>query len=529
MTKTYDAAIIGGGHNGLVAAFYLARTGRSVVVLERRSIVGGACVTETFHPGFRNSSLSFVMSYLRPEIIKDMALEERGLEATMMRGGFFPFPDGRYLLSTGDSDHDRAEIAKFSNHDTAGLDRLDAVLTPLADFLAKQMTKIPPKLASGGLGAALDWARMGLDVKGLDENLRHRLMLILTESATGFLSRYLESDEAKLGYVLGVTSGFLVDVDAPATALRLIQSRVGQFDGVRGAWGLPMGGMGAITQAMAEAAEAKGVEIRTGTSVAKVVVEGGRAVGVRLDNGDVIRSRTVLSNADPKRSFLDLVDKANLDPEFRADMAAYKTGGGGFRMNVALSELPDFTCLSGKKEPGPQHSGTIHICPSLDYIRAAYDDARRGDWAREPIIDAMIPSLYDDSLAPPGKHVMMMNCRFHPRDLSGGRSWHDVKHQAAEALIDTMTRYAPNFRDAVLGYNALSPLDLEEEYGLTGGDGFHGQYHLSQMFHLRPHPRASGHRTPLAGYYLCGSGAHPGGGVSGIPGSNAAKVVLRDL
>ena len=197
-------------------------------------------------------------------------------------------------------------------------------------------------------------------------------------------------------------------------------------------------------------------------------------------------------------------------------------------MNVALSELPDFTCLPGR-DAGPQHRGTIHICPSLDYIRAAYADAKRGDWAQQPIIDAMIPSLYDDTLAPPGKHVMMMNCRFHPRHLSGGRDWRDVKEQAAEALIDTMTRYAPNFRGAVLGYNALSPLDLEMEYGLTGGDGFHGQYHLSQMFHLRPHPRASGHRTPLAGYYRCGSGAHPGGGVSGIPGRNAAKVVLSDL
>ncbi|MFP6744849.1 MAG: NAD(P)/FAD-dependent oxidoreductase [Alphaproteobacteria bacterium] len=196
-------------------------------------------------------------------------------------------------------------------------------------------------------------------------------------------------------------------------------------------------------------------------------------------------------------------------------------------MNLALSELPDFACLPGR-EPGPQHHGTIHICPSLDYILAAYADAKLGDWAREPIIDAMIPSLYDHSLAPPGKHVMI-NCRFHPRHLSGGRNWHDVKQQAAEALIDTMTRYAPNFRDAVIGYNALSPLDLETEYGLTGGEGFHGQYHLSQMFHLRPHPRASDHRTPLAGYYLCGSGAHPDGGVSGIPRSNAAKVVLRDL
>ncbi len=528
MAKTYDAVIIGGSHNGLVAGFYLARAGRSVLVLERRAIVGGACVTETFHPGFRNSSLSFVMSYLRPKIIADMALEERGLEATMMRGGFFPFPDGRYLLSTGDTDHDRAEIAKFSNHDTEGLDRLDAVLTPLADFLAKQMTKVPPKLAGGGLGAALDWARMGLDVKGLNEDLRHRLMLILTESATGFLGRYLESDETKLGYVLGVISGFLVDVDAPATALRLIQSRVDQFDGVRGAWGLPMGGIGAITQAMAGATVAQGVEIRTKTAVVQVVVENDRAVGVRLEDGEVVRGHAVLSNADPKRSFLDLVDQSDLDPEFRADMAAYKTGGGGFRMNVALAELPDFTCLPGKQS-GPQHTGTIHICPSLNYIRAAYDDTKRGDWAREPIIDAMIPSLYDHSLAPPGKHVMMMNCRFHPRDLSGERSWHDVKHEAAEALIDTMTRYAPNFRVSVLGYNALSPLDLEEEHGLTGGDGFHGQYHLSQMFHLRPHPRASGHRTPLASYYLCGSGAHPGGGVSGIPGSNAAKVVLRDL
>ncbi len=528
MAKALDAVIIGGGHNGLVAAFYLARAGRSVLVLERRDIVGGACVTEAFHPGFRNSSLAFVMSYLRPEIIADMGLEERGLEATMMRGGFFPFPDGRYLLQTGDAEHDRAEIARFSNRDALALERLDAVLTPLADFMAGQMVKIPPRLAGGGFGAALDWARLGLDIRRLDTDQRHRLMLILTESATGFLGRYLESDEAKLGYALGVTSGFLVDIDAPATALRLVQSRVGQFDGVRGAWGLPKGGMGAITRAMAGAAEEQGADIRTGAGVERVVVEDGRAVGVRLDGGEVIRARSVLSNADPKRTFLGLVDAADLDAAFRADIEAYRAEGGGFRMNVALDELPDFTCLPGR-EAGPQHRGTIHICPSLDYIRAAYADAKRGEWAKLPIIDALIPTLYDDSLAPPGKHVMMMNCRFHPRHLAGGLDWGDVKHLAAEQLIDTMTRYAPNFRDAVIGYRALSPLDLEQEYGLTGGDGFHGQYHLSQMFHLRPHPRASGHRTPIPGLYLCGSGAHPGGGVSGIPGRNAARVVLRDM
>lgn len=528
MSTRYDAIVIGGGHNGLTAAFYLARAGKSVVVLERRGIVGGACVTEEFHPGFRNSSCSFVMSYLRPEVIADMELGRRGLKATKMQGGFHPLEDGRYMLFTGEAAHDDAEIGKFSNRDAEGLARLRGVLTGLADFMAQYVMKPPPSLGASGLRDSLAWLGFGWDLSKLEPELRHRLMLILTGSVTGFLASYLESDEAMLPLALSATSGSPLDIDGPATALRLVQNRLGQFDGVRGAWGLPMGGMGTITQLMAQAVEEKGGEIRVNAPVAEVLVEGGEVRGVRLESGEVIRASVVLSNADPKRTFLKLVPPGVLDDQFVADIEQYRCESQSFRMNLALSELPDFACLPGR-EPGPQHTGSIHICPSLDYLRRAYRDAREGRWSHRPVIDAMIPSLFDDTLAPQGQHVMMINARFHPRHLADGRSWHDAKHEAADELIATMDAYAPNFRQSVIGRVVLSPADLEEEYGLTGGDNFHGQILPSQIFHMRPHPRASGYRTPLRNLYLCGSGAHPGGGVSGAPGHNAAQVVLKDL
>ena len=528
MAERYDAVVIGGGHNGLTAAFYLAKAGKSVLVVERRGIVGGACVTEEFHPGFRNSSCAFVMSYLRPEVIADMELERRGLTAIKMQGDFFPLTDGRHMLFTGDAAHDDAEIGKFSNRDAEGLARLRAVLTELADFMAAYLMKPPPSLGGRSLRDGLDWLGFGWDLRKLKPERRHRLMMILTGSVTGFLSSYLESEEAILPLALSATSGCPMDIDGTATALRLVQNQLGQFAGVRGAWGLPLGGMGTITQLMADAVRDKGGDIRVNAPVREVLVESGEARGVRLETGEDIRASVVLSNADPKRTFLKLVPSGALDEQFVADIRQYRSESQSFRMNVALEELPDFTCLPGR-EAGAQHTGSIHICPSLDYLRQAYRDAQTGDWSRHPVIDAMLPTLFDDSLAPDGRHIMMVNARFHPRYLSGGRSWHDEKETAADHLIATINDYAPNFRQSVIGRQVLSPADLEEEYGLTGGDNFHGQFLLSQIFHMRPHPRASGYRTPLAKLYLCGSGAHPGGGVSGAPGHNAAQVVLRDL
>jgi phytoene dehydrogenase-like protein len=316
------------------------------------------------------------------------------------------------------------------------------------------------------------------------------------------------------------------DLDTPTTAYRLLHGQLCEVNGVPGAWGLPMGGMGAISDAICASAASHGAEVRTGTSVRRVLIDGGRATGVELEDGKRIHARSVLSNADPRRTFLDLVDAEALQADFRADIERYRMESGTFRMNFALRELPDLTSMPGTQR-GPQHEGMIYVLPSTAYIRDAFDDTRRGEWSRSPIIEAIIPSVHDDSLAPPGHHVMSISARYFPRHLSGGRSWDDCRDEAAETIVDTFARYAPNFRSAIIARQALSPLDLEREYGLTGGDVAHGQYELNQLFTMRPHPKAAGGKTPIAGLYLCGSGIHPGGGVSGIPGYHAARLVLR--
>lgn len=527
MTNDYDAIIVGGGHNGLTSAAYLARAGKRVLVLEKRYLVGGAAATEEFAPGYRNSSCSFVVGYLRPQIIKDLDLASHGLSIKHIENEFFALDDTQYMLLNGNDTHDAAEISKFSASDVDGLKRMNAMLAPLSEFFAKRMLR-PPPTSKHFWRDLLEWGRIGIDLLRMSSDDRYRLARVMTQSAGSLLDRYLESDQAKLPYAFGAISGNMNDLDTPTTAYRLLHGQLCEINGVEGAWGLPIGGMGAVSDALCSAAVTHGAEVRTSEPVRRILVENGRATGVELESGERFRARAVLSNADPKRTFLGLIDAEHLDAEFRADINGYHMESGTFRMNFAISELPNFTCKPGT-DIGPQHEGMIYVLPSIDYIRDAFSDTRNGNWSRSPILECVIPSIHDDSLAPPGKHVMSISGRYFPRHLSGGRNWDDCRDEAADCIIDTFNRYAPNFRASIIAQTALSPLDLEREYGLTGGDIAHGQYELNQLFTMRPHRDAAGCTTPIKGLYICGAGTHPGGGVSGIPGLHAANLVLRSI
>jgi len=527
VTRQYDAIVVGGGHNGLTSAAYLARAGKRVLVLEKRYIVGGASATEEFAPGYRNSSCSFVVGYLRPQIIKELDLARHGLSIKIVENEFFALDDSRYMLLNGDAAHDAEQVSKFSSRDVEGLQKMNAALAPLSEFFAKRMLR-PPPTSKHFWRDLVEWSRIGWDLLRLSSAERSRLVSVMTQSASSLLDRYLESDEAKLPYAFGAISGNMNDLETPTTAYRLVHGQLCEINGVSGAWGLPMGGMGAISDALCSAAQGYGAEVRTDAPVRRILVEGGRATGVELEDGEKIRAKAVLSNADPKRTFLDLVDEQHLDKEFRSDIGCYHMESGTFRMNFAISELPDFTCMPGK-EVGPQHEGMIYVLPSTEYIRQAFNDTRNGNWSRSPVLECVIPSIHDDSLAPPGKHVMSISGRYFPRHLSGGRNWDDCRDEAADCIIDTFGRCAPNFRSSIIAQTALSPLDLEREYGLTGGDIAHGQYELNQLFTMRPHRDAAGCTTPIKSLYICGAGTHPGGGVSGIPGLHAANLVLRSI
>lgn len=525
MTRTYDAIVVGGGHNGLTAAAYLARAGKSVLVLERRAIVGGASATEEFAPGFRNSTCAFVAGYLRPDLIADLQLARRGLQITPLRSDFFPMPDGRSLLLTGNEENDRRELGQFSAADYDNIQAMQAALDPLAQFLGNLMNETPPSFRASPANL-LRWWRILRGFLKLNVPERQRMIRVLSQSADDFLARYLESDAAKLGYAFAAISGNMSDLRAPSTAFKLVHGKLCQVNGEIGLWGLPRGGMGAISDALADAAREYGALIRVSAPVRRVVVENGRTTGVALEDGEVLKARCVLSNANPRHTFLELLAPEEIPTEFRRDLAAYRCESGTFRMNFALDALPDFTCRPGQ---GVHLNGTIYVIPSLAYVQDAYEYARRGEWSRRPVLELVIPSLHDDSLAPAGKHVMSISARYFPRHLSGGRNWDDCREAAAETIIETLSEFAPNFRSAILAKQSLSPLDLERTYGLAGGDVLHGQYELHQLFSMRPHPDAAQYRTPVPGLYLCGAGAHPGGGVSGIPGRNAARVALSDL
>jgi phytoene dehydrogenase-like protein len=523
-----DVVIIGGGHNGLVCAFYLARKGIKVTVLERRDVVGGAAVTEEFHPGFRNSVAAYTVSLLNPKVIKDLDLHGHGLKIVERRiSNFLPLNDKDYLLVGDGITHD--QVAKFSQKDADRLDAYAERLEAIADVLRDIVLQTPPNLVEGGILKAmpelLKSAALGRQMSRLDLTAKRDLLALFSQSAGDWLDGWFESEPIKAAYGFDGVVGNYASPYTPGSAYVLLHHVFGEVNGKKGAWGHAIGGMGAITQAMAKACIAQGVEIRTGVGVSEIIVEHGRAVGVVTDTGERVTANRVVSNLHPKLTFERLLDPALLPADFSERISRYRSGSGTFRMNVALSELPRFTCLP---QAGDHMTAGIIMAPSMAYMDRAFMDARMHGWSREPIIEMLIPSTLDDTLAPEGQHVASLFCQHVAPKLDWGRSWDDHREEVADLMIDTVDKWAPGFKASVLGRQINSPLDLERTFGLVGGDIFHGALQLDQMFSARPVMGHGSHRAPIAGLYLCGAGTHPGGGVTGAPGHNAAREILKD-
>jgi phytoene dehydrogenase-like protein len=526
--SSYDALIIGGGHNGLVCACYLAASGLRVRVVERRDVVGGAAVTEEFHPGFRNSTASYAVSLLHPKVIADLNLHARGLRIVERPlANFLPLPDGDYLKLGAGPEATRAEIARFSAADAARLAAYHDFLDRSAALLREMSLETPPN-EGGGLVDALRALKLGARLRRLSRPARRDLLELMTGSAGDLLDDWFESEPLKAAFAFDAVVGTFASPYARGTAYVLLHHVFGEVNGNRGAWGHAIGGMGAITRAMAAEALARGVEISTGVGVARVRASGGAVRGVALEDGVELDAGVVVSNVNPRILYLDLMSAGDLDADLRDRIRRYECGSATFRMNVALSELPDFRCLPGR-EPAPHHGAGIYIAPSMRYMEQAYFDARADGWSRQPVIELTIPSTLDDSLAPAGAHVASLFCQhFNPR-LPHGRSWDDVRDEAADCVVDTVDAYTTNFRSSVIARTVLTPLDLERDFGLVGGDIFHGQLSLGQLYSARPVLGHGDYRGPVRGLYMCGAGTHPGGGVSGLPGHNCAREIRRDL
>ncbi|HWK36483.1 NAD(P)/FAD-dependent oxidoreductase [Sphingomonas sp.] len=524
MTQAFDAVVVGGGHNGLVCAFYLARAGLKVCVVEARAVVGGAAVTEEFAPGFRNSTASYTVSLLQPKVIADMRLHDRGYRAVLRPlANFLPLPDGRSLAMGGGMAATQAEVARFSAADADALPAYGAALDRIADVLRDLALQIPPN-AGEGLATLIDAARQGRRIGRLDIDAQRDLIELFTRSAREFLDRWFESDPIKAVFGFDSVVGNHGGPSTPGSAYVLLHHVFGQVNGEKGAWGHAIGGMGAITQAMAAACAEAGVTIRTEAPVARIAVEGGMASGVQLASGEVIAASIVVANVGPKPLYEKLVDPADLPPDFRARIAGYAVGSGSFRMNVALADLPRFTA---RPQPGPHHSAGIILAPTLDYMDAAFDVARADGWTRQPVVEMLIPSTLDDSLAPPGAHVASLFCQGFSPALPAGRSWDEEREDAADAILDVVESHAPGFKASVIARQIHSPLDLERKFALAGGDIFHGRMSLDQLWAARPVLGHGSYRAPIAGLWMCGAGTHPGGGVTGAPGHNAARAILR--
>lgn len=526
--QKYDVVIIGGGHNGLVCACYLAGAGLKVKVLERRAVVGGAAVTEEFHPGFRNSVASYTVSLLNPKVIRDLNLEQHGLRVLLRPfSNFLPLPGGDYLRTGATPTETRQQFARLSRHDAEQLPAFYAMLDKVADVLRAMILETPPNVG-GGFRDILQGLKVGNRMRQLSTAARRDVLDLFTKSAGDILDRWFEHDAIKALFGFDSIVGNFASPYTPGSGYVLLHHVFGEVNGKAGQWGHAVGGMGAITQAMAAEARARGVDIQLEAAVVRVLTADGKVTGVALANGDVIEANCVAANVNPKLLYLELMEPNQLDRDFLARMGAFKCGSGTFRMNVALSALPHFTTAPAGEGDTYLQSGII-IAPSLKYMEQAYFDARMHGWARRPIVEMLIPSTMDDSLAPKGQHVASLFCQQFSPALPDGRDWSEVREQVADLVIDTVDAHAPGFRQSVLGRMVLSPQDLERKFGLIGGDIFHGVLSLDQLYSLRPVLGHGNYRGPVQGLYMCGAGTHPGGGVTGAPGHNAAREILRDM
>ncbi len=530
MTKKYDAVIIGAGHNGLVCAFYLARAGLKVRMLEARNVVGGAAVTEEFHPGFRNSVASYTVSLLQPKVITDMRLVDHGYRVIERPiSNFLPQEDGGYLKLGGGLERTQAEFRRFSERDANSLPAYYDMLDGVADVLRDLALRSPPN-SGGGIKSLIDGAIQGRALMKLSLSQQRDVLDLFTKSARDFLDGWFESEAVKAAFGFDAVVGNYASPDTPGSAYVLLHHVFGEVNGKKGAWGHCVGGMGTITQIMAKVVRNMGVEISLESPVARVLVDGGTAVGVRLVSGEEIAAARVIANVGPKLLYGKMFDGDDLPAEFRRRVAGYKVGSGTFRMNVALSELPRFTCLPEHDlgQGGEHHQSGIIIAPTLDYMDRAFTDAKQYGWSKNPIVEMLIPSTVDDSLAPAGLHVASLFCQqfapAHDWDADEGAD----ERKAADTIIDTVEAYAPGFRRSILGEQILSPLGLERKFGLAGGDIMHGHMSLDQLWSARPILGNAAYRGPLNGLYMCGAGSHPGGGVTGAPGHNCAAEVLAD-
>jgi phytoene dehydrogenase-like protein len=520
----FDAIVIGGGHNGLVNAAYLARAGRRVVVLERRHLVGGAAVTEEVYPGFKFSVFSYVVSLLRPEIVRELELPRHGLEILPLESTVTPMFNGDYLAGWADHDQTRREYVRHSRRDAEAYDEYGKLMHHMAMAVKPILAMVPPdptSLAPSDLRALL---KLGRHFRDLGPRHFHAMYKLMTMSAGDFLDEWFETDVIKATRSASGIIGTFMGPRTPGSAYVLLHHYMGEIDGAFRAWGFAKGGTGAISEAIASAARAAGVDVRCNAPVARVLSSGGRTTGVVLENGDEYHAAVVVSSLDPKRTFLKLTEEGDLPHDFVQDIRRYKIRGSSGKVNLALSGLPDFTCLPG---PGPIHRGAISVSPSMEYVERAYDDAKYGDFSRQPYMDIILPSMIDPQMAPPGQHVMSIFVQYAPSSIRGG--WDAAKRESfGDAVIDALARFAPNIRDIILHRQVLTPQDIEDITGLTEGNIFQGELALNQLFFLRPAAGWAKFRTPLRGLYQCGSATHPGGGIMGAGGRLAAMEILRD-
>lgn len=520
-----DAIIIGGGHNGLVCANYLAMAGKRVKIYERRDIVGGAAVTEEFHPGFRNSVASYTVSLLNPKVISDLKLNKYGLQIVHRKvNNFWPHKNGNCLAFLLDDNELRKEISQFSIEDSRALDRYFRDINMVADLVREFLLETPPNVGSG-IKEIFKTIKFGNRLRKLSIEDQRIVMDIFTKSVSDFLNNYFENQYVKGAFAFDGIVGNYASSETPGSAYVLMHHAFGEVNGVRGVWGHAIGGMGSITDAMSKSAAAKDVEIELGTSVKRVIIKNNKACGVLLDNGDMEEAKIIVSNLNPSLLYNQLIGEGELPLDFSRRMKNYKNGSGTFRMNVALDKLPEFSCLNNQLRTNLDYlTGGIIIAPTCEYIDKAYLDSKLNGWSKEPIVEMLIPTTLDKTLAPEGKHVASLFCQQFDPDVD----WDSNREEVAELIVDTVEIYAPGFKNSILGKQIFSPLDLERVFGLVRGDIMHGNMSLDQIFSARPMIGYGNYRSPIKNLYLCGAGTHPGGGVTGAPGHNAAQEILVD-